>query len=62
MAVRGGFNVMTYVRNTANKEKAVDTELVAESTLVIATTSPDISHNIGASGRRISETCCAATG
>ncbi len=38
MAERGGFEVKTYDRDSNNKEKAVDTELVAQGTLTIATT------------------------
>jgi NYN domain len=38
MAERGGFEVKTYERDAKNKEKAVDTELVAQGTLTIATT------------------------
>jgi uncharacterized LabA/DUF88 family protein len=38
LAERGGFKVITHERNAANKEKAVDTELVAQGTLVMATT------------------------
>ncbi len=38
MAKRGGFEVITHDRDASNKEKAVDTELVAQGTLIIATT------------------------
>lgn len=38
MAEHGGFRVITHERDAANREKAVDTELVAQGTLVIATT------------------------
>jgi uncharacterized LabA/DUF88 family protein len=38
MAKQSGFRVITHDRDAANKEKAVDTELVAQGTLVIATT------------------------
>jgi uncharacterized LabA/DUF88 family protein len=38
LAERGGFKVITHERDSSNKEKAVDTELVAQGTLVIATT------------------------
>lgn len=38
MAQRGGFKVITHDRDANNKEKAVDTELVAQGTLAIATT------------------------
>ena len=38
MARRGGFNVKTHDRDASNKEKAVDTELVAQGTLFMATT------------------------
>ena len=38
MAKQGGFQVVTYDRNFANKEKCVDTELVARGTLLMATT------------------------
>ena len=38
MARRGGFNVITHDRDASNKEKAVDTELVAQGTLLMATT------------------------
>jgi uncharacterized LabA/DUF88 family protein len=38
MAEQGGFKVITHERDAANKEKAVDTELVAQGTLMIATT------------------------
>ena len=38
MAQQGGFKVITHDRDASNKEKAVDTELVARGTLVIATT------------------------
>jgi uncharacterized LabA/DUF88 family protein len=37
MAKNGGFEVKTYDRDARNKEKAVDTELVAQGTLTIAT-------------------------
>lgn len=36
MARQGGFEVKTYERDAKNKEKAVDTELVAQGTLTIA--------------------------
>jgi uncharacterized LabA/DUF88 family protein len=42
MAERAGFNVTVYDRNAENKEKAVDTELVAQGTLMIATTDPAV--------------------
>jgi uncharacterized LabA/DUF88 family protein len=38
MARANGFDVMTHERDSKNKEKAVDTELVARGTLAIATT------------------------
>jgi len=38
MAEQSGFTVITHDRDAANKEKAVDTELVARGTLIIATT------------------------
>jgi uncharacterized LabA/DUF88 family protein len=38
MAEQGGFKVITHDRDSSNKEKAVDTELVAQGTLLIATT------------------------
>jgi len=38
MAEQGGFKVITHERDAVNKEKAVDTELVAQGTLLIATT------------------------
>ena len=38
MAQQGGFNVITHERDASNREKAVDTELVAQGTLLIATT------------------------
>ena len=38
LAERGGFKVITHERDSANKEKAVDTELVAKELFVIATT------------------------
>jgi uncharacterized LabA/DUF88 family protein len=38
MAEQSGFRVITHDRDAANKEKAVDTELVAQGTLLIATT------------------------
>ena len=38
MAAANGFEVFTHERDTKNKEKAVDTELVARGTLAIATT------------------------
>ena len=37
MAQKGGFKVITHDRDANNKEKAVDTELVAQGTLAIAT-------------------------
>jgi uncharacterized LabA/DUF88 family protein len=40
MAQQGGFTVITHDRDASNKEKAVDTELVAQGTLLIATTTP----------------------
>lgn len=40
MAEQGGFTVITHDRDASNKEKAVDTELVAQGTLIIATTPP----------------------
>jgi uncharacterized LabA/DUF88 family protein len=40
MAKQSGFTVITHDRDAANKEKAVDTELVAQGTLLIATTAP----------------------
>ena len=36
MAQQGGFEVITHDRDAKNKEKAVDTELVAQGTLAIA--------------------------
>jgi uncharacterized LabA/DUF88 family protein len=42
MAEQGGFKVITHDRDSANKEKAVDTELVAQGTLLIATTEPAV--------------------
>ena len=51
MAERGGFNVIVHERDAANKEKAVDTELVAQGTLVIATTSPSAALVIGSADR-----------
>lgn len=36
MAENGGFKVITHDRDTNNKEKAVDTELVAQGTLAVA--------------------------
>lgn len=38
MAAKNGFEVVTHDRDAKNKEKAVDTELVARGTLAIATT------------------------
>jgi uncharacterized LabA/DUF88 family protein len=38
LATQGGFKVITHDRDASNKEKAVDTELVAQGTLLIATT------------------------
>jgi uncharacterized LabA/DUF88 family protein len=38
MAKANGFEVITHDRDAKNKEKAVDTELVARGTLTIATT------------------------
>ena len=38
MAEQGGFKVFTHDRDWSNKEKAVDTELVAQGTLLIAKT------------------------
>ncbi len=38
MATRGGFSVITHDRDANNREKAVDTELVAQGTFLIATT------------------------
>jgi uncharacterized LabA/DUF88 family protein len=38
MVAKNGFEVITHDRDAKNKEKAVDTELVARGTLVIATT------------------------
>ena len=38
MAAQNGFEVITHDRDKKNKEKAVDTELVAQGTLAIATT------------------------
>src|SRR5262245_1586667 len=38
MAQQSGFKVTTHDRDAQNKEKAVDTELVAQGTLIIATT------------------------
>jgi uncharacterized LabA/DUF88 family protein len=38
MAANGGFEVITHEMDSKNKEKAVDTELVARGTLAIATT------------------------
>jgi hypothetical protein len=38
MAERGGFKVIVHDRDAANKEKALDTELVVQGTLVIAKT------------------------
>jgi uncharacterized LabA/DUF88 family protein len=38
MARANGFDVITHERDSKNKEKAVDTELVARGTLAIATT------------------------
>jgi hypothetical protein len=40
MAEQGGFEVIVHERDAANKEKAADTELVAQGTLAIVTTSP----------------------
>ncbi|WP_025090301.1 NYN domain-containing protein [Brucella intermedia] len=37
MAQNGGFEVITHDRDSRNKEKAVDTELVAQGTLAVAT-------------------------
>jgi uncharacterized LabA/DUF88 family protein len=42
MAKQSGFEVITHDRDAANKEKAVDTELVAQGTLLIATTEPAV--------------------
>jgi uncharacterized LabA/DUF88 family protein len=42
MAKRSGFEVITHDRDAANREKAVDTELVAQGTLLIATTDPAV--------------------
>jgi uncharacterized LabA/DUF88 family protein len=42
MAKRSGFKVITHERDAANKEKAVDTELVVQGTLILATTTPGI--------------------
>lgn len=36
MAASGGFEVITHDRDSQNKEKAVDTELVAQGTLAVA--------------------------
>jgi uncharacterized LabA/DUF88 family protein len=38
MAEQGGFKVITHERDASNKEKAVDTELVAQGTRLIVTT------------------------
>lgn len=38
MAAEKGFEVITHERNSKNQEKAVDTELVAQGTLIVATT------------------------
>jgi uncharacterized LabA/DUF88 family protein len=40
MAEQSGFKVITHDRDASNREKAVDTELVAQGTLLIATTAP----------------------
>jgi uncharacterized LabA/DUF88 family protein len=40
MAKEGGFQVFTHDRDVNNKEKAVDTELVAQGTRLIVTTPP----------------------
>jgi uncharacterized LabA/DUF88 family protein len=42
MAERSGYTVITHDRDAANREKAVDTELVAQGTLIIATTAPAV--------------------
>ena len=42
MAKRSGFEVITHDRDASNKEKAVDTGLVAQGTLLIATTDPAV--------------------
>ena len=38
MADRAGFKVITHDRDATNKEKAVDTEIVAQGTLLLAQT------------------------
>jgi uncharacterized LabA/DUF88 family protein len=42
LAERGGFEVKTHDRDANNKEKAVDSELVAQGTRIICTTSPAV--------------------
>ncbi|MBD3770521.1 MAG: NYN domain-containing protein [Rhodobacterales bacterium] len=42
MAQHNGFEVITHDRDANNKEKAVDTELVTQGTLLVATTSPAV--------------------
>lgn len=52
MAEQGGFRVITHDRDAAtDKEKAVDTELVAQGTLVIATTPAPAALVIGSGDR-----------
>ena len=42
LAKQSGFEVKTYDRDSNNKEKAVDSELVAQGTRIICTTSPAV--------------------
>ncbi|MCJ8507944.1 NYN domain-containing protein [Rhizobium lemnae] len=51
MAKNGGFEVITHDRDSQNKEKAVDTELVAQGTLAVAT-GPNTGVLVIASGDR----------
>jgi uncharacterized LabA/DUF88 family protein len=51
MAAQNGFDAVTHDRDAKNKEKAVDTELVARGTLAIATT-PSPATLVIASGDR----------
>jgi uncharacterized LabA/DUF88 family protein len=51
MAAQNGFEVITHDRDAKNKEKAVDTELVARGTLTIATTPAPAALVIGSGDR-----------
>jgi uncharacterized LabA/DUF88 family protein len=51
MARANGFEVITYQRDSKNKEKAVHTKLVARRTLTIATTAVPTALVIGSGDR-----------